>query len=146
LNTPERNESSSRPWRRWPRHGCPSPAPTRRRWTARIVLLVDEWKALRNLPAVVAERLGYFRGDGMDVTVMNVRDDVWHGDMLMDGSIDAGMARLAQPVPAGDERDGANLEQPGTGVQPVDAQPSIHAVPPTERIPWTTCRLSTVSG
>jgi NitT/TauT family transport system substrate-binding protein len=58
----------------------------------RIVLLVDEWKAVRNLPVVVAERLGFLRADGMDVTVMNVRDDVWHGDMLMDGRIDAVMA------------------------------------------------------
>ena len=49
----------------------------------RIVLLVDEWKAVRNLPVVVAERLGYLKADGMDVTVMNVRDDVWHGDMLV---------------------------------------------------------------
>ena len=58
----------------------------------RIVLLVDEWKAVRNLPVVVAERLGYLKSDGMDVTVMNVRDDVWHGDMLIDGRIDAVMA------------------------------------------------------
>ncbi|HEY2978688.1 MAG TPA: ABC transporter substrate-binding protein [Burkholderiaceae bacterium] len=58
----------------------------------RIVLLVDEWKAVRNLPVVVAERLGYLKSDGMDVTVMNVRDDVWHGDMLVDGRIDAVMA------------------------------------------------------
>jgi ABC-type nitrate/sulfonate/bicarbonate transport system substrate-binding protein len=58
----------------------------------RIVLLVDEWKAVRNLPVIVAERLGYFKSDGMDVTVMNTRDDVWHGDMLIDGRIDAVMA------------------------------------------------------
>jgi NitT/TauT family transport system substrate-binding protein len=58
----------------------------------RIVLVVDEWKALRNLPVVVAERLGYLKEGGMDVTVMNVRDDVWHGDMLMDGRADAVMA------------------------------------------------------
>src|SRR4051812_10463660 len=58
----------------------------------RIVLVVDEWKAVRNLPVLVAERLGYLHSDGMDVTVMNVRDDVWHGDMLMDGRVDAVMA------------------------------------------------------
>lgn len=58
----------------------------------RIVLVVDEWKAVRNLPVVVAERLGYLKADGYDVTVMNVRDDVWHGDMLMDGRADAVMA------------------------------------------------------
>lgn len=69
-------------------HAEPAPVPVEKR----IVLLVDEWKAVRNLPVVVAERLGYFRGDDMDVTVMNTRDDVWHGDMLMDGRIDAVMA------------------------------------------------------
>jgi NitT/TauT family transport system substrate-binding protein len=58
----------------------------------RIVLVVDEWKAVRNLPVVVAERLGYLSTDGYQVTVMNVRDDVWHGDMLMDGRADAVMA------------------------------------------------------
>lgn len=58
----------------------------------RIVLVVDEYKTVRNLPVLVAERLGYLKSDGMDVTVMNVRDDVWHGDMLMDGRVDAVMA------------------------------------------------------
>ena len=58
----------------------------------RIVLLVDEWKAVRNVPVVIAERLGYLKSDGMDVTVVNVRDDVWHGDLLMDGRADAVMA------------------------------------------------------
>ena len=58
----------------------------------RIVLVVDEWKAVRNLPVVVAERLGYLKSDDMDVTVVNVRDDVWHGDLLMDGRADAVMA------------------------------------------------------
>ena len=58
----------------------------------RIVLLVDEWKAIRNLPVVIAERLGYLRDGGMDVVVMNTRDDVWHGEMLIDGRIDAVMA------------------------------------------------------
>jgi NitT/TauT family transport system substrate-binding protein len=64
----------------------------------RIVLVVDEWKAVRNLPVVIAEQLGYFRSDGMDVTVMNVRDDVWHGDLLMDGRVDAVMAYWHQNV------------------------------------------------
>lgn len=58
----------------------------------RIVLLVDEWKAVRNLPVVIAERLGYLKAGGMDVTVMNTRDDPWHGEMLIDGRIDAVMA------------------------------------------------------
>jgi NitT/TauT family transport system substrate-binding protein len=60
--------------------------------TRRIVLLVDEIKAIRNFPLVVAERLGYLKGNGMDVTVMNIRDDVFHDELLMDGRIDAVMA------------------------------------------------------
>jgi NitT/TauT family transport system substrate-binding protein len=58
----------------------------------RIVLLVDEIHAIRNFPVVLADRLGYLRDGNMAVTVMNVRYDAWHGDMLMDGRIDAVMA------------------------------------------------------
>ena len=58
----------------------------------RIVLLVDEVKAIRNFPVVVAERLGCLKGDGVTVTVMNIRDDVPTADMLMDGRVDAVMA------------------------------------------------------
>ncbi|SFA73964.1 NitT/TauT family transport system substrate-binding protein [Collimonas sp. OK607] len=58
----------------------------------RIVLLVDEIKAIRSFPIVLAERLGYLKDDGMDVTVMNIRDDVFHDQMLMDGRVDAVMA------------------------------------------------------
>jgi NitT/TauT family transport system substrate-binding protein len=54
----------------------------------RIVLLVDEIKAIRNVPVVVAERLGYLDG----VTVMNIRDDAPTAEMLMDGRVDAVMA------------------------------------------------------
>ena len=60
--------------------------------TGRIVLLVDEIKAIRNFPIVIAERLGYLKGDGVVVTVMNIRDDVPTADMLMDGRVDAVMA------------------------------------------------------
>ncbi len=58
----------------------------------RIVLLVDEIKAIRNFPLVIAERLGYLKGDGFVVTVMNTRDDVPTSDQLMDGRVDAIMA------------------------------------------------------
>lgn len=58
----------------------------------RIVLLVDEIKAVRNFPIVLAERLGYLKGDGFIVTVMNTRDDTPSSDMLMDGRVDAVMA------------------------------------------------------
>jgi NitT/TauT family transport system substrate-binding protein len=69
----------------------PAPAKTTAE-PARIVLLVDEIKAVRNFPIVIAERLGYLKGDGVVVTVMNTRDDVPSADMLMDGRIDAVMA------------------------------------------------------
>jgi NitT/TauT family transport system substrate-binding protein len=58
----------------------------------RIVLLVDEVKAVRNFPVVVAESLGYLKGDGMDVTIVNIRNDVAHADQLADGRVDAVMA------------------------------------------------------
>ena len=54
----------------------------------RIVLLVDEIKAIRNFPVVLAERLGYLEG----VTVMNIRDDAPTAEMLMSGRVDAVMA------------------------------------------------------
>lgn len=41
----------------------------------RSVLLVDEIKQIRSFPLVLAERLGYFKDEGVDVTVMNIRDD-----------------------------------------------------------------------
>ena len=62
----------------------PAAAPARER----IVLLVDEIKAIRNFPVVLAERLGYLDG----VTVMNIRDDTSTAQMLIDGRVDAVMA------------------------------------------------------
>lgn len=58
----------------------------------RIVLLVDEIKQIRSFPVVLAERLGYFKDEGVDVTVMNIRDDEPYMNMLMDGRVDAVMA------------------------------------------------------
>ncbi|GAB3630574.1 nitrate ABC transporter substrate-binding protein [Pandoraea terrae] len=58
----------------------------------RIVLLVDEIKAIRNFPVVLAERLGYLNDGNVTVTVMNTRDDMPHAEMLMDGRVDAVMA------------------------------------------------------
>ena len=65
-----------------------SAAPARPPAQPRIVLLVDEIKAIRNFPVVLAERLGYLDG----VTVMNIRDDAPTAEMLMDGRVDAVMA------------------------------------------------------
>jgi NitT/TauT family transport system substrate-binding protein len=58
----------------------------------RIVLLVDEIRAVRNFPAILAERLGYLNGEGIVVTMMNTRDEVPTAEMLMDGRVDAIMA------------------------------------------------------
>ena len=58
----------------------------------RIVLVVDEYKAIRNFPLIVAERLGYLRSEKLDVTVVNVRDDIFHAELLADGRADAVMA------------------------------------------------------
>src|SRR5262249_30017330 len=58
----------------------------------RIVLLVDEIKAICSFPVVLAERLGYLKDGAMDVTVMNIRDDMPSADMLADGRVDAVMA------------------------------------------------------
>jgi NitT/TauT family transport system substrate-binding protein len=58
----------------------------------RIVLVVDEIAAVRNFPVVLADRLGYLRDGAFAVTVMNVRPEAWHGDMLADGRVDAVMA------------------------------------------------------
>jgi NitT/TauT family transport system substrate-binding protein len=58
----------------------------------RVVLLVDEYKAIRNFPVILADRLGYLSDGGTMVTVMNIRDDIPTAQMLMDGRVDAVMA------------------------------------------------------
>ncbi|HEX7915648.1 ABC transporter substrate-binding protein [Rudaea sp.] len=58
----------------------------------RIVLLVDEIRQIRSFPVLIAEQLGYFRDEGVDVTVMNTRNEEPYMDMLMDGRVDAVMA------------------------------------------------------
>ncbi|MFP3566487.1 ABC transporter substrate-binding protein [Paraburkholderia sp. SIMBA_030] len=58
----------------------------------RIVLLVDEIKAVRNFPVVLAERLGYLDDGKTTVTLMNIRDDMSTADMLKDGRVDAVVA------------------------------------------------------
>lgn len=58
----------------------------------RAVLLVDEVRAIRNFPVLVAESLGYLRDGPLAVTVVNTRNEVWHGDQLRDGRIDAVLA------------------------------------------------------
>jgi NitT/TauT family transport system substrate-binding protein len=71
---------------------APATPPARQR----IVLLVDEIKAIRNFPVVLAERLGYLDG----VTVMNIREDASTAEMLMGGRVDAVMAYYHHTVVA----------------------------------------------
>ncbi len=59
---------------------------------SRIVLVVDGIKETRNLPAIVAESQGYFKDEGLTVTMMEGRDDVPTDQMLTDGRADAAMA------------------------------------------------------
>ena len=74
----------------------------------RIVLLVDEIKQIRSFPVVLAERLGYFKDDGVVVTVMNIRDDATTADMLLDGRVDAVMAYYHHTVV--NQAEGRNFE------------------------------------
>lgn len=69
-----------------------APATTPVEASNRVVLLVDEIRAIRNFPVLVAEQLGYLREGPMAVTVVNTRNEVWHGDQLRDGRIDAVLA------------------------------------------------------
>lgn len=84
-------------------HGASRDAKSDTSTRERIVVLVDEIKAIRSFPIVLAERLGYFRDEGVDVTVMNIRDDVPYMDMLEDHRIDAVMAYYHHTVVAQSE-------------------------------------------
>jgi NitT/TauT family transport system substrate-binding protein len=57
-----------------------------------VVLTVDSIKGIRNLPAIVAERLGYFKDEGQIVTLTEMREDVAPEEMLVDGRIDGVVA------------------------------------------------------
>ncbi|HLG86745.1 MAG TPA: PepSY domain-containing protein [Alphaproteobacteria bacterium] len=67
-----------------------SPAEPQR--PTRIILVVDGIKEVRNLPAIVAESLGYFKDEGLLVTMMDGRDEIPTDQMLVDGRADAAMA------------------------------------------------------
>ncbi len=94
--------------------GAPAPADAP---ANRIVLLVDEIKAIRNFPVVLAERLGYLNDGGAIVTVMNIRDDAPTAQMLLDGRVDAVMAYYHHNIV--NRAEGRNLEAVVTlGVTP----------------------------
>ena len=59
---------------------------------ARFVLAVDRMLEIRNLPVLVADRQGYFRAEGLNVTVTDMREDVPTEEQMADGRIDGAMA------------------------------------------------------
>ena len=76
----------------------------------RLVLLVDEIKAIRNVPGVIAERLGYLKSDQFVVTMMNIRDDMPTAQMLSDGRVDAVMAYYHHNIVNQSEGDGSSRQ------------------------------------
>src|ERR1051326_6225138 len=59
---------------------------------ARIVLAVDGIEQPRNLPALLAERLGYFREAGVTVTLVDAPADPSPAKRLADGRADGAIA------------------------------------------------------
>src|SRR5271166_6136366 len=58
----------------------------------RIVLVVDGINQVRNLPALVADSQGYFKDEGLLVTMMELRDEAPADEMLADGRADGSVA------------------------------------------------------
>ena len=58
----------------------------------RFVLAVDRMLEIRNLPVLIADRQGYFRAEGLNVTITDMREDVATEDQMADGRIDGAMA------------------------------------------------------
>ena len=56
----------------------------------KIVLAVDGIKVVRNLPVLLADHLGYFKDEGLEVTLMETAVTAQVDEMLRDGSV-AGM-------------------------------------------------------
>jgi NitT/TauT family transport system substrate-binding protein len=59
---------------------------------ARFVLAVDRMLEIRNLPVLIADRQGYFRAEGLNLTVTDMREDVPTEEQMADGRIDGAMA------------------------------------------------------
>ena len=58
----------------------------------RVVLAVDGTQQLRNLPVLLAERLGYFRDQGLIVTLVDAPADPSIGQLVGDGRADGTVA------------------------------------------------------
>lgn len=60
--------------------------------TPRVVLAVDGTSEIRNLPVIVAERLGYFREEGLTVTLVDAPAEPSPADLMKDGRVDGAVA------------------------------------------------------
>ncbi len=60
--------------------------------TPRVVLAVDGTAEIRNLPVIVAERLGYFRDEGLTVTLVDAPAEPSPADLIKDGRADGAVA------------------------------------------------------
>jgi NitT/TauT family transport system substrate-binding protein len=58
----------------------------------RVVLAVDGTGETRNLPVIVAERLGYFRDEGLTVTLVDAPAQPSPADLIRDGRADGAVA------------------------------------------------------
>ena len=58
----------------------------------RVVLAVDGTGETRNLPVIVAERLGYFRDEGLTVTLVDAPAEPSPAELIKDGRADGGVA------------------------------------------------------
>lgn len=60
--------------------------------TPRVLLAVDGTAETRNLPVIVAERLGFFRDEGLIVTLVDAPADPSPADLMKDGRVDGAVA------------------------------------------------------
>jgi NitT/TauT family transport system substrate-binding protein len=58
----------------------------------RVVLAVDGTSEIRNLPVIVAERLGYFREEGLIVTLVDAPAEPSPAELMRDGRADGAVA------------------------------------------------------
>ena len=71
----------------WALNAAAAPAPA-----SRIVLAVDGVEQTRNLPALVAERLGYFKDEGLTVTLVDAPAQPSPAELMKDGRADGAVA------------------------------------------------------
>ncbi len=58
----------------------------------RVVLAIDGTGETRNLPVIIAERLGYFRDEGLTVTLVDAPAEPSPGELVKDGRADGAVA------------------------------------------------------